>query len=137
MPSTSSAPPAATAAELLALARAWAVAQFGAPPLYVTVHLPDGTNHLVSGRRHTDDFRSVIWDDVTYHFSESQAAIVHALWDAIPLGGDLGKRALLAAADSAQTDVRAVFKVAGGDMHPAWKTMIVEGRTQGTYRLAD
>jgi hypothetical protein len=129
---------APTDAELLTQVRAWSVLQFGCPPLLVTVELVDGTQHTIATRGHTPDFRSVLWDGVTYYFNEAQAAVVRTLWLAIPVGGDVGRRALLGASGSDSKDVRDVFRLnAARDMHPAWHTMIVEGRTKGAYRLAN
>lgn len=132
--------PASPDAELLAHARAWAVAHHGSPPLTITLDLQDGSRHILTdlpARRHTADYRSVVWDGVAYFFTENQAAVVKLLWDAQPLGGDVGKRALMSAArTSADEALRDVFKAGGGKINAAWGTLIIEGRSRGSYRLA-
>ncbi|GMU37709.1 MAG: hypothetical protein EDS66_12215 [Planctomycetota bacterium] len=83
-------------------------------------------------RRHSPDFRSVHWDGVDYAFTANQAAIVKQLWEAYENGTpDVGGDTLLVNAESDTRRMADVFK-----KHSAWGTMIVEGSTKGTYRLA-
>ena len=124
--------PQQSSAELLSHVRAWASSQLGSEPTSVIVELADGSRITLRGRDRTLDYRSVTWDGARYYFSEPQAAIVKLLWEAIPKGGDVGKRALIAAAETAGGDVGDIFKT-----HEAWQVLILGGRTKGTWRLAD
>lgn len=82
--------------------------------------------------RHSSDFRSVQWHGVDYTFTATQAAIVKQLWEAYENGTpDVGGDTLLVNAESDTRRMADVFK-----KHPAWGSMIVEGSTKGTYRLA-
>ncbi|MCK6465093.1 MAG: hypothetical protein L6Q93_09670, partial [Phycisphaerae bacterium] len=82
--------------------------------------------------RHSSDFRSVQWHGVDYTFTATQAAIVKQLWEAYENGTpDVGGDTLLVNAESDTRRMADVFK-----KHPAWGSMIVEGTTKGTYRLA-
>lgn len=83
-------------------------------------------------RRHSPDFRSVHWDGTDHAFTANQAAIVKQLWEAYENGTpDVGGDTLLVGADADTKQIKDVFK-----KHPAWRSMIVEGSTKGTYRLA-
>jgi hypothetical protein len=159
-----------TASSLLDHARAWALAQLGSPPVTLTVHLADGSRHTLRAspatlfpsparfapeiapagapappaRSHSADFRSVRWDGATYPFTDSQAQVVRALWEAMELGTpDVGWRLLVDASGLSARRLREVFRPSRnrGDepqegMHPAWGTLIVKGATLGSYRLA-
>jgi len=89
---------------------------------------------------HSDDFCSVVWYGREFRFSRSQASCVKILWEnwerGTPevYGNELVK---LASVDPYGERLLAeVFRVAGGKMHPAWRTMVVPGVFKGSYRLA-
>ncbi|MBL8824848.1 MAG: hypothetical protein JNJ77_19840 [Planctomycetia bacterium] len=86
----------------------------------------------LSPRRHSPDFRSVVWDGKHYIFTPGQAAIVEVLWKALNRGTPkVGAGPLLHAADLVSDKVSKLF--AG---HPAWGTMIMTDGV-GVYWLAD
>lgn len=80
---------------------------------------------------HSIDFRSVNWYGTPYTFSANQAACVKIWWEhwrqQTP---DVSDAAVLEAAE-VNSRLRALFQG-----HDAWGTMIVEGATKGTHRLA-
>lgn len=83
--------------------------------------------------RHSPDFRSVNWFGKTYSFGPNQAACVKVLLGAWQSGTpDVGGETLLQAADAETQRVDVVFRGS-----PAWRTLIVQGETKGSYRLAD
>ncbi len=87
----------------------------------------------VDAARHTPDYRSVCWRGRLYTFTPMQALAVKCLWEAHDENTpDLGEKHILEKVlETTQTRLRDVFK-----RHPAWKKLIVHGRTRGTYRLA-
>ena len=86
-----------------------------------------------AGARHGPDFRSVNWFGQSYHFGESEALAVKVLWEAWEAGTpDVGDRTLLAASGASATRLADVFRG-----NPAWGTLITEGGSRGTHRLAD
>jgi hypothetical protein len=89
-----------------------------------------------SPTRHSKDFRSVHWFGTLYCFTEAQASIVAALWEAWANDTpDVGHRTLLAAANLNGDRLPDVFKEKG-QPHPAWGTMIRSGvGSKGTARL--
>jgi hypothetical protein len=75
----------------------------------------------------------VHWFGTPYEFTAQQAACIKVLWEARDNGTPtLGDATILEAADSDAERLGLVFRD-----HPAWGTMIVEGSTRGTHRLAD
>ncbi|MCH7591785.1 MAG: hypothetical protein IH989_03245 [Planctomycetes bacterium] len=83
--------------------------------------------------RHGPDFRSVHWYDIDYHFTGMQAAVVKVLWESLENGTpDVGDAKLLSLAGGSGDRLRDVFKD-----HPAWGTMIVDGKTKGSKRLCE
>jgi hypothetical protein len=86
---------------------------------------------------HGPDFRQVRWFGVDYHFTAAQAAVVKQLWDARKNGTpEVGQETLLSNASLETKRLADLFK-AKGIPHEAWGTMIVDGRTKGTYRLQE
>lgn len=82
---------------------------------------------------HSPDFRSVNWYGTLHEFTPQQAACVKVLWEAWENGTPaVGDATTLEAADSKAERLGLVFRD-----HPAWGTMIVDGATKGTHRLAD
>lgn len=82
---------------------------------------------------HGPDFRSVKWFGSVYEFTAQQAACVKVLWEAWENGTPaVGDATVLETADSDAERLPLVFR-----NHPAWGTLIVEGQTKGTHRLAD
>lgn len=81
--------------------------------------------------RHSKDFRSVHWFGKDFTFTAIQAAVVGVLWAAwehdVP---DVGDATLLMEAGSDSKRLVDLFKG-----HPAWATVIVEGKTKGSRRL--
>lgn len=95
----------------------------GAPPPSINGH---------AGARHSPDFRSVYWFGTDYTFSPTQAAVVHALWEAWDDGVPaVGNETLTEAAGSDGGRVRDLFRD-----HPAWGAMIVPAG-KGSYRLQE
>lgn len=89
----------------------------------------DGTATRVA---HSPDFRWVTWFGTDYQFTPTQAHIVATLWKAWrERTYDVGHSFLLDEAGSEVSRLLDAFK-----KHPAWKTMIIEGTTKGTARLA-
>jgi hypothetical protein len=81
---------------------------------------------------HSLDFRSVHWFGFRYTFSAMQAACIKVLWEAWEnRTPEVGDAAILEAAGSDAERLPLVFR-----NHPAWGTMILEGSTKGTHRLA-
>lgn len=92
----------------------------------------------LSARRHSIDFRSVVWDGTPYAFTANQAEIVGYLWAAADNGTpEIGDAWLQAEAELGdKVRIKDVFR-SDGKQHPAWDTMIVSGSTKGTRRLAE
>ena len=127
---------------LLDAARAYAQAQFDAPPVSVTVRLADGsstTHHLPPAPAspaappcaHSPDFRSAVWHGVAYAFTPTQARVVEQLWAAWEAGApEVGNDMLLVEAGSQTESVADLFEGS-----PALGTMIVEAGHR-RFRLA-
>lgn len=84
--------------------------------------------------RHSADFRSVHWFGAKHSFTPTQAACVKLLWEAWEnRTPEVGQEWILQHPDVESESKRLVdlFKV-----HAAWGTMIVKGRTDGSFRLA-
>jgi hypothetical protein len=82
--------------------------------------------------RHGTEFRSVLWFGSAYQFTATQAACVELLWGAWESGTpDLSQAYLLEESGAESKRLSDIFS-----KHPAWGTMIVEGGSKGTYRLA-
>ncbi len=80
---------------------------------------------------HSQDFRSVQWYGVAYSFTKQQAAIIKILWDAWEAGTpDVGNDYLLEAIAGGKRLVDAFRD------NSAWNTMIKDGATKGSKRLA-
>lgn len=85
---------------------------------------------------HTENFESLTWNGVTYHFTAAQRSIIETLVDA-------HRKGLAGVSTSTLTEssrLRDVFRHKKGvtsKMHPCWGTLIVpvEGR-RGMYKLA-
>jgi hypothetical protein len=80
------------------------------------------------------DFRSVHWFGNNHSFTRTQAACVKVLWAAWENGTpELDQQTVLTApeVDSESKRLADLFKD-----HPAWGTMLVQGKTAGSYRLA-
>lgn len=79
-----------------------------------------------------DEFRSVLWHGKVYGFSPAQAKVVAALWSARDGGSP----------DVADAELARAGGVSGGKLaelfngSPAWGTLITEGATRGTHRIA-
>jgi hypothetical protein len=94
--------------------------------------LPAIENVLGADSEHSPDFRSVNWHGTHYSFTATQAECVKVLWGAAEKRTfDVGDATVLEASDSQSGRLPLVFRD-----HPAWGTMIVEGATRGTHRLA-
>ena len=89
-------------------------------------------------RRHGAGFRAVVWDGETYHFSVSQAAVVEYLWEQMDNGthevsqGTILDKVGSTMAENKHPRLRDLFK-----RNPAWGTMIVDGKSKGSFRLAE
>ncbi len=84
---------------------------------------------------HSPDFRSVNWFGTTYSFTANQARVIESLWMACEQGTpDVGDETLLNAVDheSPPTSLRNLFR-----NNAAWGTLIVEGGSKGSHRLAE
>ena len=79
------------------------------------------------------DFRSVYYYGANYSFTKMQAVIFRLLWEAFQNGTpDIGAETLLEAVDAKTSRLVDIFRD-----HPAWGTLIVDGKTKGSKRLAD
>ncbi len=86
-----------------------------------------------SPTRHSPDFRSVHWYGVDYTFTSSQAAVVKVLWDAWENGTpDVSTSYLMESADLLSNRLVDTFR-----NNSAWGTLVVDGATKGSKRLAD
>lgn len=82
---------------------------------------------------HSPDFRSVHWHGEDFTFTEKQAAVVRALWEAWEDGSpEIGCNTLLQLAGSESERLRDVFQ-----NNPNWTSLIVPGARRGTYRLRE
>lgn len=87
----------------------------------------------LSSARHSPDFRSVVWGNAGFSFTKMQAAIVGILWGAWKQDTpDVGVDTLLEVVDARSSRLVDAFR-----NHRAWGTMIVDGETKGSKRLAD
>jgi len=83
--------------------------------------------------RHSIDFRCVHWHGLNCGFTDMQAPIVEVLWREYENGTpDVGNETLLETVDAKSSRLVDIFRD-----HPAWGTMIVDGATKGTKRIAD
>jgi hypothetical protein len=79
-----------------------------------------------------EDYRSCRWADKLFEFSTKQAAVMQTLHENWLNGAPaLSKETLLEAAGSDGKDVRDLFR-----RHEAWRTLIIPGKSRGTWRLA-
>ncbi len=82
---------------------------------------------------HSIDFRSVCWYGTDYNFTPNQAAAIKILWENWEKGTpDVGGDTLSTEIESDSKRARDIFKG-----NPAFRTMIRQGKTKGTYRLAE
>lgn len=82
---------------------------------------------------HSPDFRGVNWFGKRFAFTPTQAAVIKILWEARIDGSfDVGGAYLLENSGSESARLPDVFQ-----RHPAWKTLILPGSTQGTYHLPE
>jgi hypothetical protein len=82
---------------------------------------------------HSLDFRSVHWFGRDYTFTAGQAACLRRLWEAWEQGTpEVGQAAVLEDANLVSERFVDLFRG-----HPAWKKMIVPGRSKGAYRLRE
>lgn len=80
---------------------------------------------------HSNDFRSAHWYGTDYTFTPMQAAAVKILWEAWGNGTpEMGQEYILVNIDSDSKHLKDIFKG-----NSAWKTIIVAGRTAGSFRL--
>jgi len=87
--------------------------------------------------KHSDDFRSIKWNQNAFTFTRNQARCVKLLWQAWKNDTpEIDGLTVVTQADVSQNRLVDVFKGKDG-MHPAWNTLIVSGATKGSYRLAD
>ena len=97
------------------------------------VSATDPAKVLPTSEAHSVDFRSVKWLGIPYEFTPQQAACIKVLWEAFENETpSIGDASILEAAESDAERLGLVFR-----SHAAWGTMIVEGRTKGTHRLAE
>ncbi len=86
-----------------------------------------------SGNSHSSCFTSVIWNGQSFELTRHQAVCVKLYWQAYENGTpSLRDEHVLEEAQVSQNHIRHVFRGS-----PAWNTMIVQGETKGTHRLAD
>lgn len=85
-----------------------------------------------TGYAHSSDFRSVVWRGNEFSFTKQQAPTVKTLWEAWEnRTPDVGTGTLLEAAAAETSRL-----IDGFRDHPAWGTMIIDGKTTGTKRIA-
>jgi hypothetical protein len=101
-----------------------------------------------SNFRHSNDFRSVIWNGTPHTFNKSQADCIAVLWEAWEKGTpELHQTTILAQADDRGglptkqygrlIDVFRSKSEGKHVTHSAWHTMILPGHSRGTYRLQE
>jgi hypothetical protein len=109
-----------------------------ARPALLLPDAPPGAQDPLPSRRHSVDFRSVVWDGTDYTFSPNQAAVIGQLWQAWEKGvPDLSQACLLEGTDEGNVNaerLRDVFR-RSGIQHPAWGALIVRGNGKGIFRL--
>jgi hypothetical protein len=84
-------------------------------------------------RRHGLGFRTVIWDDEEFYFTELQAKVIALLWEQMEAGTpDVPDRELLKACGPNPPDrLRDLFRDS-----PSWGRLLIESPTRGSHRLA-
>jgi hypothetical protein len=81
--------------------------------------------------KHSSDYRSILWNGETYPLTPAQAAIVRILDDnRVNKTPDVGQDYLLEEAGVRSSRLEHLFKDS-----PLWRTLIVSGRSRGTFRL--
>jgi hypothetical protein len=81
--------------------------------------------------RHSPDFRAVKWGEIDFVFTQTQAPVVKALWEAMKNSTpELGQAWLLEAAGSEGRRLKDIFR-----RHPAFGTLIIKGTRKDTFRL--
>jgi len=101
------------------------------PELMKDLGLDSATN-VSSELQFAEDHRSCRWNDQVFEFSTKQAAVMETLHKNWSNGAPaLSKETLLEAAGSDGKDVRDLFR-----RHEAWRTLIIPGKSRGTWRLA-
>ena len=84
--------------------------------------------------KHSDDYRSVTLRDQNFSFTPFQAHAVNILHEnAKRQAPEVSQHTLLEAIGSSQKRLSRIFN--RGDGKRAWGTLIVSGKTQGTFRL--
>lgn len=87
--------------------------------------------------KHSSDFRTVIWDNTTYTFTNTQAGCVQVLWEAWESGvSEISQVHILSQAGSKSERLIDIFRTKG-KKHPAWGVMIIQGQKKGLYRLSE
>lgn len=81
----------------------------------------------------SNDFACVRMGDQLFSFTPMQGAIVRRLWVAMEEGlPEVRQETLLADAGCNSDRISDVF----GKDHPAWGTLIVQGKAKGTFRIS-
>ena len=93
----------------------------------------DNAEQNLPKTRYSIDFRSVHWFGTDYSFTPNQAAAVKILWEAWEnRTPDVGGDTIATEAESDSRRARDIFK-----RHPAFGSMICQGKTKGTFRLVE
>jgi hypothetical protein len=143
-----------TAYEISDLVRRWVEQQFGpharpgrvvidligAPPVTIPIlgtsagaplHPNQNNGHDATGSA-GDEFRSLLWHGQVYGFNPAQAKVVAKLWNARQKGQpDVADDQLIRVSGSPNGRLDEVFNGS-----PAWGTLITDGETRGTHRIA-
>jgi hypothetical protein len=85
--------------------------------------------------KHSPDFRSLNWFGTSYSFTANQAPVIQTLFESWKTGApEVGSETLLSAVDDQAPPERlaTLFRA-----HNAWGTLIVDGESKGTKRLAE
>lgn len=80
---------------------------------------------------HTPDYRSVRWRGQSFEFTESRARVVQVLHEAYKHGGHTLSHSMI----KAQTGIATARLSELFKRHPAWGSLITQGKTRGTLRL--
>jgi len=81
--------------------------------------------------KHSQDFRSITWKGKTYYLKPKAAEVVQFLYESHLNGTpELNKHTILEEIDSEGKRLRDIFKGTG-----VWRTLVVPGKTQGTWKL--
>ncbi len=85
--------------------------------------------------RHSVDFRSVYWRGEVFSFTTQQAQVIEMLYQAyINKTPEVSHKYILEEIGTPSSKLKDTFRKHPG-FHPAWNSLIIQGKTKGTVRL--